>query len=1461
MHLFLDEYLYIATDTLVKYYKSEETVLLEYDWPTCCVKHYTPLSIFCYKEKYTKSEATAVARMLTSTGIMTHEHHGNVYGKVTESFNDLFAPFEKFACSPYVILIEGAAGIGKSTLCKEIALQWANKKVLKNRSVLFLLFMHDPKIKNLTNVELLVKHFIQNEILANKITDWLVATDGKYLTIIIDGYDEDCGNSFITHGIIGHKTLTQCGLVITSRSAALLHISEIVNQRALMLGFSKNNHITFIDTALKSSRSMINHFKDYLHSNPLIDNLCNIPLIMTMLLWFVVNNEEMNNITIASLIQKYIMTITKKKIIPSLKDLHHHPYDQMIKDLSQFVFSTIQKDQLTFTVDEMMELCEKHFRVYWHGPDFLSRMFKVGLLSTIYFQEENVNREIFYFCYMKIQEYLAAYYISLLPDGELLKLLHGTFWNICYLNVWMFYVDISGGKSFVFKRFLSGGQAFETSGMSVKTISNKCLKEAGGDHVNKLLGLNIDLRHHRLSHDHLQTLTMLLLRSTNKQWKNLNLANCDIDCQGCMVLCKMLCPSTTIKFEMVDISFNNFQWESFYTFCSVLKNWHTKKLTISVDTLYDTVTMKEINSFKDLLKENFQSDIFSDEILLLIYLAKQNVLIAVYVEPTCIRWFHWNDCKLNGDMIKHVKTFIENKMAKIKIAFSYNIIDHPSNIKKISTLLSDIKNIQLCGSYLHSKGAYLLNIASIVNYQYNPQELIADYLAAVLSHNLQSTTPYLESLSATYATVVKNSLQCALSMRVFDISNNSIDSQMATEIATMLSFTSNIMEFIACDNNLSAESIIRIAKALQNVSTLTIFHIACKSVGEKAADDIATVLSNNTQLQVVNLNSNSFKTVGMIKIAKALQNISTLKAFRIDSNNVGEEAADDIATVLSNNTQLQVVNLNSNSFKTVGMIKIAKALQNISTLTEFSIYNNNVGKEAADDIATVLSNNTQLQVVNLNSNSFKTVGMIKIAKALQNISTLTAFRIDSNNVGEEAADDIATVLSNNTQLQVVNLNSNSFKTVGMIKIAKALQNISTLTEFGIYNNNVGEEAADDIATVLSNNTQLQVVNLNSNSFKTVGMIKIAKALQNISTLTAFRIDSNNVGEEAADDIATVLSNNTQLQMVNLDNNSFKTVGMIKIAKALQNISTLTAFRIDSNNVGEEAADDIATVLSNNTQLQMVDLDNNSFKTVGMIKIEKALQNISTLPAFRIDSNNVGEEAADDIATVLSNNTQLQMVDLGDNSFKTVGMIKIAKPLQNISTLTEFGIYNNNVGEEVADDIATVLSNNTQLQMVDLGDNSFKTVGMIKIAKALQNISTLTAFRIDSNNVGEEAADDIATVLSNNTQLQMVHLNSNSFKTVGMIKIAKALQNISTLTEFSIDSNNVDEDAADDIATASSPTLLLLPNAVKVEIFCKAFAIFIMPTVLKLLLTTTCSWVLLDKTVAISSAASSPTLLL
>ena len=192
-------------------------------------------------------------------------------------------------------------------------------------------------------------------------------------------------------------------------------------------------------------------------------------------------------------------------------------------------------------------------------------------------------------------------------------------------------------------------------------------------------------------------------------------------------------------------------------------------------------------------------------------------------------------------------------------------------IENLSTLLNDIQTVQLCGSYLYSKGAYSLNIVSSIDCQYNsPQEPVADYFTAVLCHNVHSEVPYLESLPAAYVVAAKHSLQSALCTRVLNVSHNFINRHIAAEIAIILSFTNRLEAFHASGNNLLNENIIKIAKAAHCISNLTVFHINDNNISEEAADDIATVLSDSTNLQELFLHNNNFKAMGIIKIAKAL---------------------------------------------------------------------------------------------------------------------------------------------------------------------------------------------------------------------------------------------------------------------------------------------------------------------------------------------------------------------------------------------------------------------------------------------------------------------------------------------------------------------------------------------------------------------------------------------------------------
>ena len=221
------------------------------------------MTIIHHEGRSTKSEIIAIAKKFKTTG-NTEEDINSAYTchETTKNINRLVARFEE-PKYPYIILIEGAPGIGKTILSKEIAFEWARKGILNNTKLLFLLFMCDPRLKYVTDVQSMVKHFCQSDNLTNKVTDWLIDTSGEYLTIVFDGYDEmsaENKNSFIVDGIIGRQNLPKCGIIITSRPVATAYLHDIVDCRAEVLGFSEEDRQSFIQDAFVGKNDKIEKF-------------------------------------------------------------------------------------------------------------------------------------------------------------------------------------------------------------------------------------------------------------------------------------------------------------------------------------------------------------------------------------------------------------------------------------------------------------------------------------------------------------------------------------------------------------------------------------------------------------------------------------------------------------------------------------------------------------------------------------------------------------------------------------------------------------------------------------------------------------------------------------------------------------------------------------------------------------------------------------------------------------------------------------------------------------------------------------------------------------------------------------------------------------------------------------------------------------------------------------------------
>ena len=1389
------------------------------DWPPYHPKHYTPLTVIHHEGRCTEPEVISNAKKIITKGPYSMSN------LAVKNVSDLFKSFEGSSPCPYRILIEGAPGIGKTILSKEIALQWANHMILCSKRLLFLLFMRDPQIKDITNIKSLVSYFCDTGALSGKVTDWLVETDGRHLAIILDGYDEvseDKQNLFI-NDIIDRKKLTKCGLVITSRPAASSHLHTIVDCRAEVLGFTEEHRQEFIQESLQGELEKIEELKGFLQCNPYLNTLCYIPLNMSILLSLAEDGINTLPKTQTKLFEKFIiMTIVhflKKDAkvcatsVASFSDVPH-PFDQVVTELAQFAFLALQKDQLVFTFAEVKVMCPNFNPSNWYG---------LGLLqSAQYFKpQDGCDHQSFHFLHFAIQEYLAAYHIASLSQHKVTTLLNNTFWRTRYFNTWIMYVGITGGKTFAFKHFLSGSRfmlPMKTSHISSKILNNKikCLHllHCLGEVNHKMLPLIenifrdgiIDLSHQVLSPNDVNTLALLLLRSPSKTWEKLDISSCNIDNNTCNTFCTVFnSQNVTLQVKSLNISCNNLHWESVHKLCKVLRFWHTKEFTLSVDSLYNSALMKTLDNFSQKIKQHSQAHVVkavNNGFLLALCLEEQNRVITVYAEENLIKCCQFGNCNLNGNdnyiiskLTEFVKEVTQHRLAHV--VFTQIIPDAKSKF----SCMSCFQVITLYGTNMHSKGAYLLNSIPTVFCQYNvtsPHKFVADILAAAICHDCQLGVSYLDTLSAESTEVIRNTIGRFTTLKELHISKLNISNKAAGDIATIISHN-NLQALYLQSNKLKAAGAIKIASALQVSSSLSEIDISNNSIGCEAADNLATVLSRNLKLRKLYIHRNNFETAGIIRIARALKHTNSLTKLNISNNNVNYEAADDLAALLSCNIKMQKLYLGGNHFGTAGIIKIARALQQTFSLTDFSISNTDTNCEAADDIALVLSKNTNLQKLYLENNKFQTTGAIKIMKALEGVCSLTECDLSRNDISNEAVDYIATVLSRNVKMQKLYLHENNFGTIGSTKIVKALGSRLSLTEFSLSNNDINIEAAQDVSDFLSHNTQLQKIYLHQNNLGAIGGIKISKALQNASSLIELVISGNNITGEAACDISRAVANNPELQKLHINKNSFGTDGMIQIVRALQECYSLADLNISNNDIGEAAADDIAKVLSNSTKLHSFYIKGNNLGTTGSMKIAQALKQISSLIELSMSDNNIGGDAADDIATMLSCNTKLQKIYIHSNiAIGANGIIKIARALQNTIFLKEFDISGNNVENEATNEIAIALENKVNLQKLDLSRNNFETKGIIKVMTALRNIHCLSVLNISNNNICFEAADDIAVVLSCNLTLQKVNVSGNNLETDGIIKIMEGLCNAVNLMELDISSNNVNSEAANGI---------------------------------------------------------------
>ena len=369
--------------------------------------------------------------------------------------------FDAFQVDRQVILIQGLLVVEKRHWPIIFAGngEWAD---LYNNTPLYLLVillkLRDPRIADMSHINELIKHSINDTDVACKALQEIESREGEGVLLILEGWDElsdDKQQKSLFSSIMSNNinVFNKAGVLITSRPSSIGTIKKLyVTRNIVILGFSDDQIEQYLIHYFTDPRKGLNsnlkkQFLAQLNYHSALKALARIPVNLSILVQvFKQCGEKLPN-SLTKLYKKYILLklnhdinhseIIKQKGFNELKDAPPIISDSLHK-LSKLAFYGLQKDRLIFTEEKIQKRCFPNEKI----PSSYDGM---GLLKVENHVLLNRVYKTYAFLHRTVQEFLAAWYLTDTRKQEMHLL--DIFNDEAFHMVWIFYAGLTGFKN------------------------------------------------------------------------------------------------------------------------------------------------------------------------------------------------------------------------------------------------------------------------------------------------------------------------------------------------------------------------------------------------------------------------------------------------------------------------------------------------------------------------------------------------------------------------------------------------------------------------------------------------------------------------------------------------------------------------------------------------------------------------------------------------------------------------------------------------------------------------------------------------------------------------------------------------------------------------------------------------------------------------------------------------------
>ena len=312
------------------------------------------------------------------------------------------------------ILIDGEAGIGKSTLTKKMCSDSVQGRFGKDFELLIHVVLRglpsDPKHK-LTLEDLVesctfdVNYSLEEDEITT-LCDHIRSSKGKGVLFILDGFDElseKFQKSSLVKEIIHGKQFRESSFIITSRPIASYSLQSLINRRITINGLDDEKIKLFVRNYYKDTPSQADKMLELVKKYPSIKSLCHIPLTLLMICYVgrdVPDTETALHIHIICFaVQRHLKRKKgddydeEEDEVATLEDIMQHPdVGDRFCYLCELALKGIVENELIFSDEK------------------LSEEDRLGLMSCI--KAKGGLRKVTpscYFVHKTFQEFMAAY--------------------------------------------------------------------------------------------------------------------------------------------------------------------------------------------------------------------------------------------------------------------------------------------------------------------------------------------------------------------------------------------------------------------------------------------------------------------------------------------------------------------------------------------------------------------------------------------------------------------------------------------------------------------------------------------------------------------------------------------------------------------------------------------------------------------------------------------------------------------------------------------------------------------------------------------------------------------------------------------------------------------------------------------------------------------------------------------